>query len=153
MKIEIYQINSYRDENRVKFIKLSSLSKYQEGSDIKSFIYDKVFEGSVDCSSLEDVYVLFNTTCPAGHVGHSLSVSDVVKVCESTQHQEYGFYYCDSVGFKKVDFEPAKAFSKINSHRTSLNEVINIANTVKENQRSCKNSDKLNKVVNNQIDL
>lgn len=145
MKIEIYQINHLRDLYQVKFICSESLEKFQGSSDIESHIYDKVFDGSVPCSNLEEVYTLFNTSCPDGHVGHSLSVSDIVKVCHNQPGLEMGFYYCDNVGFKKIDFEPIKAFSKINKSRSSLNEVIHEADALKDVQPL---SSKGNKVVN-----
>lgn len=131
MKIEIYQIFHGRDIHRVKFATLENMAKWQGSSKIDSHIYNKVFEGEVPCSNLEEVYTLFNTSRPEGHVGHSLSVSDVVKVCYNQPELEYGFYYCDSVGFKKVDFEPAKAFSKLNKPRCSLDDVIDEAEAIK----------------------
>lgn len=153
MKIEIYQINHLRDFHRVKFISLKSLEKFQGSSGVESNIYDKVFEGSVPCSNLEEVYTLFNTSYPEGHVGHSLSVSDVVKVCYNQPGLEMGFYFCDSVGFKKIAFEPTKAFSKVDESRSSLSDVINEANTIKGTRPSVEKADTRNKVTDAQIDL
>lgn len=153
MKIEIYQINHLRDLHRVKFICSESLEKFQGSSDIESHIYDKVFVGSVPCSNLEEVYTLFNTSYPEGYVGHSLSVSDIVKVCHNQPELEMGFYFCDSVGFKKVNFEPAKAFSKINKTRSSLSDVINEANAIKANQPSSEISEGRDKITDTQIDM
>lgn len=112
MKIKIYQVNGDRDENRVKFIRFENLERWQGSSDIQSHIYDRVFDGDVDCKSLEGIYTLFNTERPVGHMGHSLSVGDIVQIELDGQGVERGFYYCDSYGFKKVDFEPQKAFVK-----------------------------------------
>lgn len=153
MKIEIYQINHLRDLHQVKFICSESLEKFQGSSDIESHIYDKVFDGSVPCSNLEEVYTLFNTSCPDGHVGHSLSVSDIVKVCHNQPGLEMGFYYCDNVGFKKVSFEPAKAFSKVNKPRSSLSDVINEANAIKDTRPSIEKLNNQNKITDTQIDL
>lgn len=145
MKIEIYQIFHGRDQHRVKFTSLENMAKWQGSPNIDSHIYNKVFEGEVPCTNLEEVYTLFNTSRPEGHVGHSLSVSDVVKVCYNQPDLEQGFYYCDSVGFKKVDFEPTKAFSKLSRQHSSLNDAIDKAEAIKKEQEpvgSCENKNK-----------
>lgn len=98
MKIKIYQINRERDRNTVKFLHYEHLDNFQETKDINASIYDEVFSGDVDCGNLEDVYRQFNTDGHPLHRGHSLSVSDIV-VTDS------GAYYCDTVGFQKVDFD------------------------------------------------
>lgn len=98
MEIKIYQINTDRDKNSVKFLKYGNLEKYQDTKDINASIYDEVFSGDVDCEDLEDIYRKFNMEGHPLHRGHSLSVSDVVVTKD-------GAYYCDSVGFQKVDFD------------------------------------------------
>ena len=153
MKIIIYQINMERDTNRIAFEGLELLEQYQGSKEINSALYDKVYEGEVDCAGLEDVFQMFNLDHPEDYKGRSLSVSDVVEVVEApklvgiietefrrerytdylsyaadqdmlreqntefTAHDyvgldvpavEPGFYFCDSIGFKKVDFD-AKA--------------------------------------------
>ena len=107
MKITIYQINMERDKDRVCFLAHESLAKFQGSAEINGAIYDKVFTGEVDCKSLEDVYRMFNLNHPEGYKGRSLSVSDVVEVSESDEVKK-GFYFCDSFGFKQVNFEPEK---------------------------------------------
>lgn len=98
MNIKIYQINYERDKNRVKFLHYKHLDSFQDTKDIDASLYDEVFNGDVDCSGLEDVFQKFNTEGHPLHRGHSLSVSDIVTT-------EDGAYYCDSVGFQKVDFD------------------------------------------------
>lgn len=112
MNIKIYQINSDRDVNRVLFVGLDRIEKWQGSSDVDSSLYDKVYEGTVDCKSLEDVYHMFNMNRPPEFTGHSLSVSDVVEICDETSSLACGFYFCDSIGFKKIDFDPVKAQKK-----------------------------------------
>ena len=80
MDIKIYQINLSRDDDRVAFLGLSQLDKFQESSKVNSEIYDKVFEGAVEADTLEGVYQMFNCDCPEDFQGHSLSVSDVVEI-------------------------------------------------------------------------
>lgn len=104
MKVKIYQVNSDRDENGVAFMSYGRLSRLQGSSEIDSAVYDKVYDGEVDCENLEDVFLKFNIDRPTDFQGHSLSVSDVVEVYGDDKLA--GFYFCDSFGFKKVDFEP-----------------------------------------------
>ena len=90
MEIKIYQINTDRDKNSVKFLQYGYLEKYQDTKDINASIYDEVFSGDVDCEDLEDIYRKFNMEGHPLHRGHSLSVSDIVVTKD-------GAYYCDSV--------------------------------------------------------
>jgi len=108
MKIRIYQINMGKDEKRVAYQGLDELERFQGSKEIDSGIYECVFDGEVDCKGLEDVFRKFNYERPDGYTGHSLSVSDIVEVVEA-EDTDPGFYFCDPIGFKKVDFEPDKA--------------------------------------------
>lgn len=148
MNIKIYQVNMDRDDDGVAFMSLDSIARFQHFDEVNSPIYDKVFEGDVDCESLEDVFRMFNTRHPDGYCGRSLSVSDIVEVSDppkvvgeiitsrtSHTYTDYldftsqqdllreqgvyftahdyigmdkylfdpGFYFCDSIGFRKVD--------------------------------------------------
>jgi len=105
MKLKIYQIDTNKDEHGVMFMSMDYVRR-KTGTDVPdSKIYEKVYEGKVDCKDLEKVYEMFNTDHPEGYKGHSLSVSDIVEVTDSDTVKE-GFYYCDDVGFKEVDFTP-----------------------------------------------
>ena len=107
MKIKIYQIDMDRDENRVKFSRLELLKMLQGSSKVNPEIYDLVYESNVDCKNLEDVFRMFNLAHPEDFRGHSLSVSDVVEIGEGEAIAK-GFYFCDSFGFQKVDFDSSK---------------------------------------------
>lgn len=109
MRIKIYQIDSEKDKNQVKFFGYDSLQKFQGSTDIDSSIYKNVFYGDVDCEDLEDIYQLFNTERVPTHQGHSLSVSDVIEVidCDNEKYQGKCFF-CDSIGYKTVDFDTSK---------------------------------------------
>lgn len=107
MKIKIYQVNMERDENRVAFMGYDSLSKLQGSPDVDSRIYDKVFEGEVNCFTLEKLYQIFNCEHPAGYKGRSMSVSDVVEIVDGNTGKSH-FNFCDSFGFQAVSFEPDK---------------------------------------------
>ena len=107
MKIKIYQINMERDTNRVCFFGLDEISKFQGTSKVNSALYDSVYFGTVESKSLEDVYRKFNIDHPKGYKARSLSVSDVVEIIESDDVKP-GFYYCENIGFKRIDFDPQK---------------------------------------------
>mgnify|MGYP001070118420 FL=1 len=107
MKIKIYQVNMERDPNDVCFMGYDRLEKLQGTTDIDSTIYDKVFEGEVNCFTLEKLYEIFNREHPAGYKGRSMSVSDVVEIVDGTTGKSY-FNFCDSFGFKQIEFEPDK---------------------------------------------
>lgn len=101
--IRIYQIDLDRDNEGVAFEPYGTLARYQGSPDVNPALYDKVFDGAVDVSDIEDIYRIFNAEMPAGYEGHSLSVSDVVEIVKSDSIKP-GFYYCDSIGFKPVPF-------------------------------------------------
>jgi hypothetical protein len=107
VNIRIYQINRDRDEKNVAFDGMELLERFQGNTKIDSSIYDKVYDGEADCQSLEGVFGMFNTALPADYRGRSLSVSDVVEIVEA-ENVKPGFYFCDSIGFKEVPFEPEK---------------------------------------------
>ncbi|MBQ6270472.1 MAG: DUF3846 domain-containing protein [Clostridiales bacterium] len=108
MNIRIYQVNLGRDEKRVAFQGLDALEHFNGLKELDSEIYDCVFSGEVDCKGLENVFQIFNNDRPEGYKGRSLSVSDVVEIIEA-KDVEPGFYFCDYVGFKKVEFDPEEA--------------------------------------------
>ena len=83
MNIRIYQINHERDEERVKFLGMEELEKLTGSRAVDSNTYDKVFDGEVDCKTLDEIYELFNFEHPDGFKGHSLSVSDVIEVVDA----------------------------------------------------------------------
>lgn len=110
MKIKVYQINPERDINRVAFLGthgLKSLNKQQESDKVivDSSIYDEVFYGEIDAADLEVVFVTFGQNRPEGFKGRSMSVSDVVEIIYS-DGENPGFYFCDSIGFTQIDFDP-----------------------------------------------
>ena len=119
MKIRIYQINLERDTEKVAFMALETLPKFQKTDRVNSSLYDRVYEADVDCSNLDDVFKLFNLNHPADFTGRSLSVSDVVEVVDAPTI-EAGFYFCDSIGFKRVDFDPAQAQIKEKAMRVVI---------------------------------
>ena len=53
---------------------------------------------------------MLNINHPDDYLARSMSVSDVVEIKDGgDQAEEPGFYFCDSVGFKKIGFHPEPA--------------------------------------------
>ena len=104
MKIRIFQINMDRDKKNVCFMNQEWLAK--KGIKVDPSIYDCVYEREVNCKSLESVYALFNLHHPKDYRHRSLSVSDVVEIVRVSEGDfcAPGFYFCDTVGFKEIEF-------------------------------------------------
>lgn len=103
-EFSIYQINTDRDTANVCFIGMESLEKIKGTKDVNAAAYDRVYDGKVDCISLENIYQEFNVDHPADYKGRSLSVSDVVEIRESDTLNP-SFYFVDSIGFKSISFD------------------------------------------------
>lgn len=102
MRIRVFQIDDGKDADKLKFVSYETVMKR---ASVDANIYHQVYGGTVNCSDLEGVFSLCNTTFPSGYYGHSLSVSDVIEICDG---ERKGFYYCDVVGFEKIDFDISK---------------------------------------------
>ncbi len=104
MEVKLYQINLDRDEEGLAFMGQDYLSKQKgDPTQIDSQIYDCVFDGEIDGSTLEDAFATFNFDHPDGFKGRSMSVSDVV-IC-APDGGAPAAYFCDSIGFKQVQFD------------------------------------------------
>lgn len=103
-EFSIYQINVDRDTANVCFIGMESLEKIKGTKEVNAAAYDRVYDGKMDCISLENIYQKFNVDHPADFKGRSLSVSDVVEIRESDTLNP-GFYFVDSIGFKSISFD------------------------------------------------
>ena len=97
MKIAIYQIDREKDRQNVAFLGYMEMCKVREHGGADRSIYDKVFEGRVDCENLSEIYMMFNLNFPEGYKGRSLSVSDVVYIDDTKE-----FWYCDRIGWQKI---------------------------------------------------
>lgn len=104
----IYQINPGRDKDRVLFLGSHILKLVLGKSEVDPAIYDKVYDGECGrLDSLEGIYMTLNMHLPEDYKCRSLSVSDVVEIKES-ESIEPGFYFVDSIGFKRIDFDKTK---------------------------------------------
>jgi len=94
----IWQLKSYMDPS-YKFIGYKELKENFGEPDKDNYII--VYEGEIETNDLETIYMKFNLNHPHGFTGHSLSMSDVVELYDSTSSE---FYYVDRFGFKEIDF-------------------------------------------------
>jgi len=101
MKLKIYQINSGRDMNQVKFLGLESLLKFQNSSKVDAALYDVVLDAEVNEMGLEEIFYRFNHEKHPLYRGHSLSVSDVIVT-------DKGTFFCDVFGYKEIEFDESK---------------------------------------------
>jgi len=101
MRIKIYQINSSRDTNQVKYWGMDSLSEFQNSLEVDASLYDNVFDAEMDEMGLDEIWTRFNHEKHPLYRGHSLSVSDVVVT-------DNGAFFCDNFGFKKIEFDEGK---------------------------------------------
>lgn len=101
MRVKIYQMNADRDRHLIKFLGLESMKKSMGVDSVDSSLYDEVFNAELDTDNLEEIYMRFNTEKHPLHRGHALSVSDVVVT-------DKGAFFCDSVGFKQIEFDESQ---------------------------------------------
>lgn len=66
-------------------------------------LYKVVYDGPLPVRTPEDCYSFLNapTMRPEGYNGHSLSVSDIVKMAYPNESEER-YYFCDAEGFRDV---------------------------------------------------
>lgn len=132
MNVRIYQINMKRDANNVAFMNYESLPKFQGSSEIDSSLYDKVFEGEVNCFTLEKLYEIFNLEHPAGYKGRSMSVSDVVEIIDGNTGKATSTFATASVFRRSILIRKrrrsATASYRLPSRRKSLSCSFRSAN-------------------------
>ena len=108
MRIKLFQINMERDKYCVAMMGYEEFLERLDGEEVDCSIYDLVFDGEVDDMGLEDIYTKFHVARPEEYMGRVMLVSDIVQVLESTSVKA-GFYFCDSIGFKRINFHPEQA--------------------------------------------
>ena len=144
MRLKIYQITSERDKDRVKFQGLEDIKRLQDADSVDPSLYDEVLDAEVDEMTLEGVFQRFNTEGHPLFRGHSLSVSDVIVIDNADESIEDGAYFCDSIGFKRIDFDEALTNKPDNLMRIVYVEphrapyVSEIEHSLKSEQRAVK---------------
>ena len=101
MRVRIYQIDTEKDTNRVKFMDYDYLKQH---GGLNPAVYRCVYAGPINADSIEDVFrVLNQDECPGTYQGHSLSVSDIVEDMDTGK-----CLFCDSFGWRDVDFDTSQ---------------------------------------------
>ena len=85
-------------------------------------IYESVFCGETEVTTLEEIYRIFNRkdeadTCyleKIGFTGHSMSVSDILEIQDSPA--ESRFYFCDTFAFPQISFQKESAMLPVQNH-------------------------------------
>lgn len=113
MKIILYQIIPELDSERLMYNRLEYIMK-SCGDKFPAEIYELVFSGDVEAKSCDDVWTIFNTNLPDGYKGRSMSVSDVLEIVDSDNRSK--FFFCDSFGFKEIEFDKKKAMTLVLNH-------------------------------------
>ena len=98
MQIRIFQVDHDKDPQRLAYEPLKDLPN----GIVNASMYRQVYGGTVNCSSLEEVFRLCNEDPPPGYCGESMSVGNVIEVQYGRQK---GFYFCDRAGFQKIEFD------------------------------------------------
>jgi len=101
MKISIYQMKTTFETSDLKFRSLDHVMHCCEGR-VPEHMYECVFQGKVETSSLDEVFYIFNNEHPLGFTGHSLSISDVICIMDSI------YYYCEPTTFIPIPFDGKK---------------------------------------------
>lgn len=107
MRVKIYQINSDRDTDRTHFLGSDERNNLFGDLHINESVYAEVFNAVIDETDPEEIFQRFNTDYHPLYRGYSLSVSDVIVT-------ENGAFFCDSIGFKPIEFDESKTLKPDN---------------------------------------
>ena len=97
--VRIWQLDPETDVY-MKFISLDEMTK--KFGEPNPEHYRIAYDGQLGTNDLEVIFTRCNTNHPPGYNGHSLSMSDVVELCDNTGSE---YYYCDRFGFQQIAFE------------------------------------------------
>ena len=99
----IYQLKQDASTRNLRFASMAQVEK--KGWKVDRGNYDLVYTGILQTAEteqaaiLEELYARFNLNHPAGFIGHSLSMSDIVALRQSGK---VSCHYVDTYGFREV---------------------------------------------------
>lgn len=107
MKYTIYML---KDEHHSNLFMNYKWNMEHDGVSLDQ--YEPVYSGEITSGdsahdiggALERIFNLLNSNRPEDYNCRSLSVSDVVHL------ENFGYWYCDTIGFKKMEDEPQKVW-------------------------------------------
>lgn len=95
---EIFQTNA---DQEFAFMRWSVATRHGWSFDFYRSVWSGKEEARDDMDLLNYLYEIFNEHHPNGFRGHSLSVSDIIRVQEENK-AESTYYYCDSFGWQDI---------------------------------------------------
>ena len=91
---------------------MSNISKFRSFDKTKENIklsdYVLVYCGKLEYNEedfLDEIFYILNMKRPKDFYGYSMSVSDVLYIYDEETNYEYGYYYCDDLGWVKLNKE------------------------------------------------
>ena len=109
MRLKIYQIDADKDPMLLRFMGGAYLQQTLGTFRVDPAMYLCVYDGDLPATCLNDVYLICNMDLrPRGYQGRSLSISDVIAVLQSDTVTP-GYYFCDELGFRKIEFDASLA--------------------------------------------
>lgn len=95
---EIFQTNA---DQEFAFMRWSVATRHGWSFDFYRSVWIGKEEARDDMDLVNYLYEVFNEHRPNGFRGHSLSVSDIIRVQEENK-AESTYYYCDSFGWQDI---------------------------------------------------
>lgn len=98
-QFQIWQLKRREGLKAYRYASLAMLrsSKLTVKADNYSMVWASTQEGTDDMDVLEALYEAFNVYAPSSFRGHLMSVSDVIILDNKRA------YYCDSIGWKRIE--------------------------------------------------
>ena len=95
----IYQVTATND---FAFMRWSWCKGHNWSFDSYRSVWNGTEEARDDLDLLNYLFEMFNVNHPKGYRGHSMSVSDVIRIDENNETR---FYFCDSFGWADITKE------------------------------------------------
>jgi len=102
MQVTIYQIDMDHDRDHLAFMGWDHLLSHGYKQP-PAAAYQAVYTYESEGETLEDIFYRFNVNHPVDYHGRSLTVSDVVELCDDNVKSR--FFYCETFGFNEVNFD------------------------------------------------
>lgn len=90
------------------FLNYKSIVSHCGSFDTNGYVYADagIVEADTPEEACEKLFEVYNTMRPSDYFGRSMSVSDIIKLSTSDCPFAREVWFCDSVGFKKLDSKP-----------------------------------------------
>ena len=105
MKIYTYTIYQVRAKEDFAFMDWKRAKRFNWSFTPYKVEWVGIAKAKDDYELLDRLFVKFNINHPLGFTGHSMSVSDIVKVHIKGDEDKDRYYYCDVRGWKDITEE------------------------------------------------